>query len=197
MIGFRCIPMDTASAVRFRQTGRDDSGNFLHRKIADHPAPCRHCLAESQIGTPVLLGSYHFGRPHGVYWTPSPIFLHAEPCERFERADIVPEMFVIGWSRCVPTMPMTCASMRSATYATAPMSSGCWIVLWLIAAPIMSISTRHDRAVFCAGSSGSDFGSNQSSSGSVFSKKRLVSILLARIAAYGPNGPRDQKPMRS
>jgi hypothetical protein len=41
---------------------------------------------------PVLLGSYHFGRPHGVYWTPSPIFLHAEPCERFEQGDIVPEI---------------------------------------------------------------------------------------------------------
>jgi NDP-sugar pyrophosphorylase family protein len=40
----------------------------------------------------MLLGSYHFGRPRGVYWTPSPIFLHAEPCERFERADIVPEI---------------------------------------------------------------------------------------------------------
>jgi NDP-sugar pyrophosphorylase family protein len=40
----------------------------------------------------MLLGSYHFGRPPGVYWTPSPIFLHAEPCERFERADIVPEI---------------------------------------------------------------------------------------------------------
>ena len=92
MIGFRCIPMDTASAIRFRQTGRDDAGNSLHRKIANHPAPCRHCLADSQIGAPVLLGSYHFGRPLGVYWTPSPIFLHAEPCERFEQADIVPEI---------------------------------------------------------------------------------------------------------
>jgi hypothetical protein len=29
---------------------------------------------------------------HGVYWTPSPIFLHAEPCERFEQTDIVPEI---------------------------------------------------------------------------------------------------------
>ena len=92
MIGFRCIPMDTASATRFRQTGRDDAGNSLHRKIADHPAPCRHCLKDSQIGAPVLLGSYHFGRPHGVYWTPSPIFLHAEPCERFEQWEIVPDI---------------------------------------------------------------------------------------------------------
>jgi hypothetical protein len=92
MIGFRYIPMDTASASRFRQTGGDDAGNSLHHKIADHPAPCRHCLAEAQIGTPLLLGSYHFGKLHGVYWTPSPIFLHAEPCDRFEQADTVPEI---------------------------------------------------------------------------------------------------------
>ena len=92
MVGFRCIPMDTASAIRFRHTGRDDAGNSLHRNIVGHPAPCRHCLADAQIGTTMLLGSYHFGRPHGVYWTPSPIFLHAEPCEHFEHADTVPEI---------------------------------------------------------------------------------------------------------
>jgi len=74
MMGFRCIPMDTESAIRFRQTRRDDAGNLEHRKIADHSPPCRHCLAEAEIGAPLLLGSYHFGRPYGVYWTPSPIF---------------------------------------------------------------------------------------------------------------------------
>src|SRR5216684_561584 len=92
MIGFHCVPMDTASATRFRQTDRDDAHNPLHRRIADHPSPCRHCLAEAEVGEPVLLGSYHFGRPHGVYWTPSPIFVHAEPCERFEQSDTVPEI---------------------------------------------------------------------------------------------------------
>jgi hypothetical protein len=92
MIGFRCIPMGTASAIRFRQTERDDAGNSLHRMITDHPAPCRHCLADAQIGTAILLGSYHFGRPHGVYSTPSPIFLHAEPCERLEQVDSLPEI---------------------------------------------------------------------------------------------------------
>src|SRR5215467_8437390 len=48
--------------------------------------------AETEIGTTVLLGSYHFGRPHGVYWTPSPVFLHAGPCDRFEQSDIVPQI---------------------------------------------------------------------------------------------------------
>src|SRR5262245_23700193 len=32
------------------------------------------------------------GGRHGVYWTPSPVFLHAEPCERFEQSDSVPQI---------------------------------------------------------------------------------------------------------
>ena len=38
------------------------------------------------------IGGLHFGRPHGVYWTPSPIFVHTEPCEHFEQADTIPEI---------------------------------------------------------------------------------------------------------
>jgi hypothetical protein len=84
--------MDATAAERFRETGRDDAGNPLHRRVADHLSPCRHCLAEAAVGEPVLLGSYHFGRPHGVYWTPSPIFVHGEICEPFEHTDAVPEI---------------------------------------------------------------------------------------------------------
>jgi len=127
--GFDCIPMDTASAIRFRQTGRDEKpvawratmsvvecdvprhsalGKDLIER-ADFRDAFRAPLSRSDLDvvdiffgifehrpgwmklmlSPVLLGSYHFGRPHGVYWTPSPIFLHAEPCERFEQAEIV------------------------------------------------------------------------------------------------------------
>ena len=50
MIGFRYIPMDTASAIRFRQTNRDDAGNPLHRKIADHPAPADTALQNLRSG---------------------------------------------------------------------------------------------------------------------------------------------------
>ncbi len=31
----------------------------------------------------MLLGSYNLPRPRGIYWTPSPIFLHLETCARF------------------------------------------------------------------------------------------------------------------
>ncbi len=32
----------------------------------------------------MLLGSYNLPRPRGIYWPPSPIFLHAEDCVRAE-----------------------------------------------------------------------------------------------------------------
>lgn len=35
----------------------------------------------------MLLGSYQMPRPKGIYWTPSPIFIHSGPCERFLKAN--------------------------------------------------------------------------------------------------------------
>ena len=55
--------------------------------IADHASPCRVCLRDAAIGEPVLLGSYHLPRPRGTYWTPSPIFVHADACAPFDAAD--------------------------------------------------------------------------------------------------------------
>jgi hypothetical protein len=39
----------------------------------------------------MLLGSYNLPRPRGIYWTPSPIFVHAEDCPRFaSEAEVAP-----------------------------------------------------------------------------------------------------------
>ncbi len=91
MIGFRCVPIPTATAERFRRTGQDDRGNALRRRIAydDTGAPCRHCLYPAAPGQAVLLGSYDLPGPKGIYWAPSPIFLHADPCPAFEAPDVV------------------------------------------------------------------------------------------------------------
>ncbi|MGK7865805.1 DUF1203 domain-containing protein [Falsiroseomonas sp. E2-1-a20] len=86
MTRFRCLPIPTETATRWRETGRDDRGNALLRRRVDGPGfPCRHCLRLGQAGETMLLGSYDLPRPQGVYWTPSPIFLHAEAadCTRF------------------------------------------------------------------------------------------------------------------
>lgn len=91
MPGFRCVPIPTATAARFRTTGRDDRGNPLYRRVADGPGfPCRHCLQLAEPGDAVLLGAYDLPHPRSVYWTPSPIFIHAEPCRHFDTVDELP-----------------------------------------------------------------------------------------------------------
>ena len=88
MTRFRCLPIDTAVAERFRRTGLDDHGNALRRMTADDPGgfPCRHCLQYAKPGEELLLGSYDLPRPQGIYWTPSPIFVHVAPCPAFDAA---------------------------------------------------------------------------------------------------------------
>lgn len=84
MTAFQCIPIPTETAERFRLTGRDDHGNALRRIVAAPGGgfPCRHCLRLAAPGEAVLLGSYDLPRPRGIYWTPSPIFLHEAACPR-------------------------------------------------------------------------------------------------------------------
>ena len=94
---FRCIPIETAVADRFRATGLDDAGDALrHVTVRRVPGganyPCRHCLAPVEDGREALLGSFHLERPRGAYWTPSPIFVHAEDCPHFEAAARLPEI---------------------------------------------------------------------------------------------------------
>lgn len=92
MSQFRCVPMDTESARRFRATRTDDRGGPAHSRIVDGSGfPCRHCLRLGEIGEEMLLVSWDLPRPQGPYWTPSPVFLHARDCARAEVEDALPE----------------------------------------------------------------------------------------------------------
>jgi hypothetical protein len=94
-MAYRCIPIDTVAAERFRATGRDDAGGALRRVIVKRVPgggtyPCRHCLAPAEDGSEVLLGSFSLARPKGAYWTPSPVFVHADACPRFDESGDLP-----------------------------------------------------------------------------------------------------------
>ena len=84
MTPFHCIAIETETAERFRRTGCDDHDNMVRRIVATAAGgfPCRHCLRLAEPGEIMLLGSYDLPRPRGIYWTPSPIFLHQAPCSR-------------------------------------------------------------------------------------------------------------------
>jgi hypothetical protein len=92
---FRCIAMDTEVAARFRRSGTDDSGNRIVHWMSDKDTGffCRHCLSQPGKGREMLLANYHVDPPKGVYWSPSPIFLHADAdaCPRFVRENEMPK----------------------------------------------------------------------------------------------------------
>jgi hypothetical protein len=91
-MAFRCIPIETATADRFRAESFDDGGNPILHRVADGPSPCRHCLRDARDGEELLLLSWHLPRPLGIYWTPSPIFLHASDCPRFDAPNVIPDI---------------------------------------------------------------------------------------------------------
>lgn len=92
MTRFRCVPMDTASARRFRATRRDDRGGPIQERVVDGPGfPCGHCLQLGKPGEVMLLASWELPLPQGAYWTPSPVFLHAKVCEAATLEDALPE----------------------------------------------------------------------------------------------------------
>ena len=98
MTEFRCMPIPTETADRFRRTGMDDYGNTLRLVEASDVQgfPCRHCLRYAELGETLLLGSYNLPRPQGIYWTPSPIFVHAAACERFTSVNTVAPIIARG-----------------------------------------------------------------------------------------------------
>ena len=86
MTTFRCVAIATDTADRFRSSGTDDRGNRVRRVVASASDgfPCRHCLQIARPGETMLLGSYNLPQPLGIYWAPSPIFLHETDCSRHE-----------------------------------------------------------------------------------------------------------------
>src|SRR5205823_3658084 len=58
--------------------------------------PCRHCLRWAQPGERVILFPYAAIPPGHPYSESGPIFVHAEPCERYEASGEYPADFRKG-----------------------------------------------------------------------------------------------------
>lgn len=90
---FRCVPIETKIAEAIRSQTKDISGNVIRNvPSGETGSPCRHCLDSSAPGEVVRLASYELPRPKGLYWTPSPIFVHATACRRYDRVNHIPEI---------------------------------------------------------------------------------------------------------
>jgi hypothetical protein len=94
---FRVVPLQTEIAEAARQAA--DAGAPDHAVvIADAVGayPCRHCLRWAQPGERLILfpfASVPAGHP---YSESGPIFVHADPCERYRATDEYPADFREG-----------------------------------------------------------------------------------------------------
>ena len=66
--------------------------------LADSPRayPCRHCLRWAQPGERMILFPFAAIPPGRPYSETGPIFVHAEPCERYAAVDQFPAAFREG-----------------------------------------------------------------------------------------------------
>jgi hypothetical protein len=92
MIQFNSMPTEAARA--YQAGALDANGQSPERHISDgYGVPCRHCQRDVEAGEPYLILAYRpFPEPQ-PYAEVGPIFLHAEPCERYPLTDTVPPMF--------------------------------------------------------------------------------------------------------
>ena len=89
---FRVVALPTAIAEAARKGAAEKRPD--HRVVvvdSPHSAPCRHCLQWAKPGERVILFSYDAIEPGGPYSERGPIFVHAEPCRRYEEAEYPPE----------------------------------------------------------------------------------------------------------
>ena len=86
--------METAEVRAFQSGALDANGQKPERHISDGDGvPCRHCQRDVAAGEPYLILAYRPFPALQPYAETGPIFLHAEPCERYPEVDHIPEMF--------------------------------------------------------------------------------------------------------
>ena len=89
---FRIVPLPSEVAERARRAA--EAGAADHAVvIADSPSgyPCRHCLHFAKPGERVILFPYAAIPTGHPYSETGPIFVHAEPCERYRATHEYPE----------------------------------------------------------------------------------------------------------
>jgi Protein of unknown function (DUF1203) len=94
---FRVVPLPTEIADRARCAA--EAGVADHAVVtADSPTgyPCRHCLRFAKPGERLILFPYESIPAGHPYSETGPIFVHAEPCERYSATHEYPEDFRKG-----------------------------------------------------------------------------------------------------
>ena len=94
---FRIVPIRTEIAEAGRREAKAGAPDHVF-VIADSPNgfPCRHCLRWAQPGERMVLFPFAAIAPGRPYSESGPIFVHAEPCERYAATHEFPPAFRKG-----------------------------------------------------------------------------------------------------
>jgi len=94
---FRIVPIRTEIAEAARREAEAGAADHVF-VTADSPGgyPCRHCLRWAQPGERMVLFPFAAIAPGRPYSESGPIFVHAEPCERYAATHEFPPDFRNG-----------------------------------------------------------------------------------------------------
>lgn len=94
---FRIVPIRTEIAEAARREAEAGAPDHVF-VTADSPRgyPCRHCLRWAQPGERMILFPYAAIAPGRPYSESGPIFVHAEPCDRYAATHEFPSEFRKG-----------------------------------------------------------------------------------------------------
>ncbi len=94
---FRIVPIRTEIAEAARREAEAGAPDHVF-VTADSPRgyPCRHCLRWAQPGERLILFPFAAIAPGRPYSESGPIFVHAEPCERYAKTHEFPPEFRKG-----------------------------------------------------------------------------------------------------
>jgi Protein of unknown function (DUF1203) len=94
---FRIVPIRTGIADAARRKAKAGAPDHIF-VTADSPTgyPCRHCLRWAHPGESMILFPFAAIAPGRPYSESGPIFVHAEPCERYAATDEFPRDLRMG-----------------------------------------------------------------------------------------------------
>lgn len=88
------IALETEQVRALQNGAPDANGQTPERHTSDGDGvPCRHCQRDVGEGEAYLILNYRPFPALQPYAESGPIFLHAEPCERYAATEKAPEMF--------------------------------------------------------------------------------------------------------
>jgi hypothetical protein len=94
---FRVVPLESEIADAARRAAANGAPDHaIIRAPKPNQFPCRHCLQWAEPGEAMVLFSFPAIAPGQPYSESGPIFVHAEPCEKYAQQEEFPPAFRNG-----------------------------------------------------------------------------------------------------